>query len=490
MIRWLTFGRKGVALRESKLVSAKRKRTSSQRVVSGGALLFLLVAPTAAQNPLEWVATFGGSGPLAEHLVADVALAPGGDYFAVGVTSSFGQGGRDGWIARVSRQGDVLWEFAIGTTSLDEFSSVDATPDGGCIVVGTTGSFVTDEGAGWVVKLDSMGVIEWQRVFDIEHSNEMFVSVDVNSTGFFPTYYVGGILEHLSGFEDVWVLKLDSSGAPIWQKRLGGNFRDWVAAVSTTSDGGVVFVANSNSSFSPSDNVPFHRPWIVRLDAGGVSTAQRTFNWSGGDLLNDVAQTADGGFILTGEIGAMRFFRGDLWAQRLDGNLDVVWNQRYGNTPETSEVWDSGERVQITPAGEFLIVGSTVVPPSQGPNNPFIWLLHLDSAGELIADRTFGGSGYDIGKALALGATGEVAVGGRTQLTVGGLGTAFLAHVPDDWATGTPDCPPPTTTSPLLDWGIPLTAGAPTVEPAAVTVQPRVGESIPISLATRSFLCE
>lgn len=450
-----------------------------------------MVAPaTIAQTPPEWVATFGGSGALAQHIVADAAPASGGGYFVAGITSSFGQGEQDGWVARIAADGSTLWEFAIGTPDPDEFNSIAVTPDGGCILVGITGSYMAGESDGWIVKLSSSGVVEWQSTFDAG-GNETFVSVALPSS-FSLSYYVAGVLDYL-GNEDVWILKLDSSGAPTWQKRFRGNRSDRsdiVAALTTTGDGGLAFVANSDSTFVPDEAVPFHRPWIVRLDSNGTPVAQRTFSWIGGDLLHDIVRTPDDGFVLTGEIGASQFFRGDVWALRLDEDLDIIWNQSYGHIPPGGpEVWDAGERIRVTPQGTYLVVGSTSVPLGSGPLNPLLWLLRLDGSGNLLADRTFGGPGYDEGHALAISSIGGVAVGGRSQPTIAGPGTAFLAQVPLNWGSFNPACPPPAATSPVLSVR-PLTIGEPDVEPTDVVASSAHGVGIPLSLITGTFHCQ
>ena len=63
----------------------------------------------------------------------------------------------------------MIWQKSLGGTGDDEAYSVQASPDGGCIVAGYTesndGDVTGNHGKRdyWVVKLDNTGNIQWQK---------------------------------------------------------------------------------------------------------------------------------------------------------------------------------------------------------------------------------------------------------------------------------------------------------------------------------------
>lgn len=460
---------------------------------SGLALALLLAASASAQTtapraahelrpPKAWTAIFGGAGA---DSIQDVIPAAHGGYFAVGVTHSFGQGQADGWVARVDARGVSVWERAIGGPQADELRSVAATPDGGCVLAGWTRSFGAGGSDGWVVKLAADGAVELQHTYGTGR-DERFESIAlVQGSAPVPGYYVGGAMDSIEGDEDIWVLGLDPFGAPVWQEVFSGSKDDDLSAL-TATPGGVVLVANSNSGFGvPGPEVPFFRPWILSLDGSGQSLWQRTFNVSGGDALHDVQALPGGGLVLTGEVLAMAFYRGDVWVMRLDAQGNLVWNTYIGDNLQTFFV-DTGRKVRATPSGGFLVAASTA---TAGQGSEDAWVLRLNSAGDLVQDRTLGGSGFDNALALAVSPTGEAIVGGFVQAPHLGSLDAFLTRIgPDVSAPEHASCWSPAETGPNV-WAVAPDGGSPSVQPAPTSVVPVASAARVTVLASGSFGC-
>lgn len=439
-------------------------------------------AGLGAQRQLArpWAQVFGGGG--ADRAV-DAAAAPSGGVYVAGTTFSFGGGASDGWVARVGATGSVRWEQALGGSGADELGSVAATPDGGCVLAGRTSSSGAGGTDGWVVKLAADGSVQWQKTFGTA-ADESFAAVAVSgSTSLTTRYYVGGVLDSGSSGREAWVLQLDAAGDPLWQESLGGRFDDAISAL-TATPGGVLLVAGSNSPLGGA-SVPFTRPWLVLLDTTGEPLAQRTFDFSGGDVLADVVALAGGGFALTGEILSFAFFRGDVWVLRLDQGLGVLWDRRFGDNSGNLFV-DAGQRVREMPDGSLLVAGYT---STAGAGSDDQWILHLDAAGELLANRTLGDTGFDEGGGLVVAPSGDVYVAGFQQAPALGSLDVFLARLtPGSQLLGTATCPPTQAGVPS-QWTSALTIGEPHVVPATTSVTPAAGGGVTTPLASGAFLC-
>ncbi len=132
-------------------------------------------------------------------------------------------------------QPTIQWQKNFGGTDSDEAKSIQQTSDGGFVVVGNTYSLDNDVASNhglcdsWIVKMNGSGVPEWKKSFGgtgIDLSNAIQQTVD---GGYIFTGWsnsIDGDVTGNFGFEDVWVVKLDNIGNIQWQKSFGGTGND------------------------------------------------------------------------------------------------------------------------------------------------------------------------------------------------------------------------------------------------------------------------
>jgi hypothetical protein len=100
---------------------------------------------------------------------------------------------------------------------------------------------------------------------------------------------------------DYWLLKLDAEGALQWQRTYGGSGDDRGQQVIQTADGGYAVTGYAMSDDGDgSNNEGFHDNWILRLDASGNILWEQSFGFSGHDHSYDIVETVDGGFFFSG----------------------------------------------------------------------------------------------------------------------------------------------------------------------------------------------
>ena len=100
---------------------------------------------------------------------------------------------------------------------------------------------------------------------------------------------------------DYWLVKLKADGSLDWQKTYGGSKDDQGQQIIQTSDGGYAITGYAMSDDGDgSNNEGFHDNWILRLDASGNILWEKNFGFSGHDHSYDLVQTADGGFFFSG----------------------------------------------------------------------------------------------------------------------------------------------------------------------------------------------
>lgn len=164
---------------------------------------------------IGWQKTYGGFEEDSARAVIETRL---GNYIVTGETYSFGQGAADFWVLKLMPNGSVNWQKTLGGPSDDVACSVTQAIDGGYAVAGYTSSFGRGLKDIWLIKLSKEGEIEWQKTYGGKKDDAANCITATLDGGFI----VCGYTESFGrGGRDIWILKLDGMGDIQWQKSLG-----------------------------------------------------------------------------------------------------------------------------------------------------------------------------------------------------------------------------------------------------------------------------
>jgi len=185
-----------------------------------------------------------------------------GGYVITGYTWSFGTGGNDVFVIKLDSSGNLSWAKTIGGTNYDYGRSIRQTSDGGYVITGETWSFGTGGNDVFVIKLDSSGNLSWARAIGGTESEESYSIQQTSDGGYVIT---GKTSSFGAGYGDVFVIKLDSSGNLSWAKTIGGTDDDFGYSIQQTSpDGGYVITGWTESFGAGVDDV-----FVIKLDSSG-----------------------------------------------------------------------------------------------------------------------------------------------------------------------------------------------------------------------------
>ncbi len=188
-----------------------------------------------------------------------------------------------------------------------------------------------------------------------------------------------------------------------WTRTYGGNGQDGGQMAKQTADGGYIILGRYNSSTT----------WLIKTDENGETIWTNTFDSHEFGIGADIEQIPDGGYIMCGTSGFYGDDNRDVWVTNLDSKGNFLWSKTIGVNGI-----DSGSDIDLTSDGGYVIVGRTesLVDSieSLGSENDGVLLIKLDSQGETMWERTYGGTRFDCGNAVQQTLDGGYIIIGNT----------------------------------------------------------------------------
>jgi len=283
--------------------------------------------------------------------------------------------------------------------------------------------------------------IQWLQTYGGLRDDEGYSILQTGDSGYIVVGYTGdtvepGLPDYHGGFEDAWVLKLDNAGNIVWQKCLGGSLEEEAYAVVQTKDGGYCIAIRTESSNDDVVEIDSEYGggsdgWIVKL------TPDHQIQWAtviGGSNWDDVlsmVQSDDGGFVVagytasydgcvTGHFGGDTISDDDAWVTKLDASGRILWSKCYGGLE-----LDQALAITETADHGFCFVGNTASNDNEVSGNhggiSDIWVAKIDSSGNFLWGKCFGGSGEDWAAWISLTSDSGFIVTGGTNSTDGDI---------------------------------------------------------------------
>ncbi len=321
------------------------------------------------------------------------------------------------------------WDYRFGGTSGDLLFSTHSTFDGGFILCGFSYSGIggdkTQPSWGssdyWIVKIDSIGLLQWNKRFGGTNEDELYSAQQTTDGGFI----LGGFSRSDANGDksqpnwdttfysspDFWILKLDSVGNKQWDKRFGGTNIDKLSVVQQTVDNGFMLGGSSYSGISGDRTqsnwgaVGFTADyWIVKTDLMGNKQWDKRFGGDENDFLTCMRQTSDHGYILggdsysdtSGDKSQPNWFdpgnRADYWIVKTDSIGNKQWDKRFGGYS-----YENLKSIDQTNDGGYILGGFSLSGISGDKTQPSwgaldIWVVKIDSVGNIEWERRYGGT--------------------------------------------------------------------------------------------------
>lgn len=262
-------------------------------------------------------------------------------------TNTYGSGGSDNMLVKLSSEGNVDWAKTFGTAANEYGTLVRYSLVGGYISVGYQSA--QDKGV-TIRRHDDEGVVSWTKSYNLGTYSRVMSFVELIDSSLILT---GSIYNESNDInDDLYVLKVNPSGAI-----------QWVKILSTAG---------------------YNRP-------------------------SQIIKTIDSGFAIVGRTDAfMNSSNSDVWLIKLNYQGNIEWQKSYG----TDGYEDYGSSIIQGKDGEFTVLGNT---ESFGLNHLSAWILQLDSLGNIEWQKSYSGTGYSKASSIIMGQSGGYVVSGAQE---------------------------------------------------------------------------
>ncbi len=319
----------------------------------------------------------------------------------------------DAWLIKTDAEGDSAWSRTYGGCGVDIAYSVLSTPDSGFILLGITSDSGSSNCDIRMIKTDACGDSLWSRIFG-GTGEDVAYSVQPTADGGF--VIAGYTTSWGAGEEDIWLIKTDAEGNSLWEHTLGGSASDLGYAAQQTPDGGYISIATTYSQGAGMGDI-----WLLKTDAEGTLLWSRTFGGPERDRARSVQVTQDGGFVLVGYTASWGAGIYDVWLIKTNAQGDSLWSRTFGGS-NTDEGWS----VQQTGDGGYVIGGWT---KSFGAGEEDAWVIKCDADGDLMWQRTGGGSECEYGYSVLQTSDGGYMLSGTTASFGSGQQDLYLTRL-------------------------------------------------------------
>jgi len=304
----------------------------------------------------------------------DIALTQDGNVFAVGTTNHLHVPpySGDALFMKLTLAGDVLWKRTWGGEGYEQAWSVAPAGDGGYYIFGETDSYGAGNRDFFLLKTLEDGAEDWFRTYGRSRREWPYGMLPLSNR----ELLIYGFTESVGGGRDEYAIRVAQDGDIVWEFTVGNPGEELVLDALETSEGDLVLAVAVEEDSK-----------LVKLDANGNVQWTKRYELAGWQFASQIAQTADGGFLLAGfsmSSGSRR--QADTWLARGTSAGELEWETSFGE-PASDDYAQSLIRLDD---GTYLIGGL---------GNGML-LTRIDDGGNILWRRSLAGQAVHGAEAL------------------------------------------------------------------------------------------
>ncbi len=264
----------------------------------------IFVVKTDNAGEEEWTQRLGGDRDDECHSVMQL---DDGSYVIAGFTCSFGAGGADYYLARLSSEGETVWTQTFGSEEEENCRVFVRTEDGDFILAGTRGAWMDPEELNsciWLVRADENGELVSSQLIESEEGEfqVIFSIIPTLNSGFALAGAVGSLENDVMEM-DMLMISFNQQDE-MWSRRFESENPQWCNSLLQVNDCGFILAGVTATGFGEETGATLGGDfYLIRLNSDGDELWSRIIGGELSQVCNSVVSTPDGGYALAGEAG-------------------------------------------------------------------------------------------------------------------------------------------------------------------------------------------
>ena len=177
------------------------------------------------------------------------------------------------------------------------------------------------------------------------------------------------------------LIKISPSGNQIWTKYYGGSNYESARSVKLCLDGGFILAGHTALS-----DTSIAKIYLVKTNTIGDTLWTKTIGGSDSYDGKSILANSDGTYTLCAD-DSSGIHDSDVRIMNISSTGAIIWNKSFGGTSK-----DICKMIQHTTDGGYIIAS---ISRSFGWINPKMWIIKLNSSGDTLWTRHFGGAGHE-----------------------------------------------------------------------------------------------
>jgi hypothetical protein len=246
-----------------------------------------------------------------------------------------------------------------------------------------------------------------------------------------------------NGDFDIWLVCMNSNLDIIWQKTIGSTLFDGIMQIIETNDNKLVLVCYSNSpnqGMKTAPNIGGFDMWIIKMDIEGNLIWDKTFGGVDNDYAKSIVETPDNSYIIVGtsasDVGGNKTSPNlgdrDGFIIKIDENGNLLWDKSIGGT-----LLDDIVDIKKSQNDYILLANSNSDQSQFKSENSYglndCWVVMIDENGDIINDKTIGGSNSDYANSFYIDVNQDIYVVSSSQSDQSGLKSENSFGGSDNW---------------------------------------------------------
>lgn len=308
-------------------------------------------------------------------------------------------------------QAQIMFERHYGGSGDEAGINALQSSDGGYFVTGSTDSYGLGGFDIYVIRINEYGDPLWSKTYG-GAGDDLAISLIQTFDG---NYVISGYTDSYgTGNSDVYCLKMDQNGDTIWTKTYGSTGSDQCNSAIECSDGGLFFVG-----YTPNLLSGYWDVFCIKTDLQGDTVWTRTFNKKNANSGFSAVQTTDGGYLIAATTSTYSVSNSkDVFVIKLNEFGDSLWTKTIDKGLD-----DWGSCVVELGNGDLVVSGRT---NSMGYGGYDTFIARYNSSGDEIWFKNYGGTADDSGGKIIVTNDSSIVFSGTTYSFGHGAGDLYL----------------------------------------------------------------